>query len=64
MQLGVGYGKWWDEIVGYRDDGGYEFEAGLMLKMRHWVFNMTGNYLNGSKTYAAGDLCLGVGYAF
>lgn len=61
-QFGVGYGQWW----GYRWErwtrSGYELEGGLMLQKKNFLFNITGNYLGGPKTYPTGDLCVGIGY--
>ncbi len=63
-QLGLGCGEWWDSRrVGWTKSG-YEIEAGLLIKMKHFMFNLTGNLLSGSKTDAIGDLCLGIGYVF
>ncbi len=63
-QLGVGYGQWWDYRWERWTKSGVEIEAGLLLKKKHFLFNITGNVLNGSKTYATGDLSLGFGYVF
>jgi hypothetical protein len=61
-QLGIGYGRWW----GYRWErwtkSGYELEGGLMIQKKNFLFNITGNFLDGDRTYPTGDLCLGVGY--
>jgi len=63
-QLGIGYGQWWDYRWESWTKSGFEIECGLMLQKKRFLFNMTGNLLNGSKTYAAGDFCLGIGYVF
>ncbi|MCT4590364.1 MAG: hypothetical protein N4A71_21225 [Carboxylicivirga sp.] len=63
-QLGLGYGQWWDSRRVSWTKSGIELEGGLMMKKKHFLANLTGNWLNGSKTYSTGDLCLGVGYVF
>ena len=63
-QLGLGYGEWWDSRRESWTKSGYEIEAGLLLKKKHFLFNLTGNALNGDRTYATGDLSLGIGYVF
>jgi hypothetical protein len=61
-QFGGGYGQWW----GYRWErwtkSGYEIEGGLMIQKKNFLFNITGNVLQGNRTYATGDLCVGIGY--
>lgn len=63
-QFGLGYGEWWDSRRESWTKSGFEIEGGLMMKKKHFLFNLTANVLNGDKTYATGDLSLGVGYAF
>ncbi|NOY49214.1 MAG: hypothetical protein GXO88_01395 [Chlorobi bacterium] len=63
-QLGAGYGEWWDTRRVSWTKSGFEVEGGLLMKKRHIILNLTGNWLNGSKTYSIGDLCLGIGYVF
>lgn len=63
-QLGIGYGQWWDYRWERWTKSGYEIECGLMLQKKNFLLNMTGNLLDGSKTYAKGDFCLGIGYVF
>ncbi len=63
-QLGLGYGQWWDYRWERWTKSGYEIEAGLMVQKRRFLLNLTGNLLNGNKTYATGDFCIGVGYVF
>jgi hypothetical protein len=63
-QLGMGYGQWWDYRWESWTKSGYEIEAGLMIQKKRFLLNMTGNLLNGTKTYATGDFCLGIGYVF
>ena len=63
-QLGAGYGQWWDSRrVGWTTSG-VELEGGLLMKQKHLLVNVTGNWLNGSKTYSTGDCCIGIGYVF
>lgn len=61
-QVGVGYGQWW----GYRWErwtkSGYELEGGLMIQKKNFLFNISGNFLDGLRTYPTGDLCVGIGY--
>jgi hypothetical protein len=61
-QFGVGYGQWfkfrWERWV----KSGYELEAGLMVQKKNFLFNITGNFLDNSRTYPVGDLCVGIGY--
>jgi hypothetical protein len=33
-----------------------------MLQKKNFLFNVTGNFLNGIKTYPTGDICVGVGF--
>jgi hypothetical protein len=61
-QAGAGYGEWWDYRWERWTNSGAEFEAGLMLQKKNFLFNISGNVLVGSKTYATGDLCVGVGF--
>jgi len=65
MQLGMGYGQWWDYRWERWTKSGLEIEGGLMIqKKKSFLFSMTGNVLTGSKTYATGDFCVGLGYVF
>jgi hypothetical protein len=61
-QMGAGYGEW----RGYRWErwtkSGYEFEAGIMVQKKSFLFNVTGNVLKGPKTYPTADICVGVGF--
>ena len=61
-QLGAGYGQWWAFRWERWTKSGYEIEAGLMIQKRSFLFNITGNLLNGDRTYATGDISLGIGY--
>lgn len=61
-QFGAGYGQWWNFRWERWTKSGYELEAGLMVKKKNFIFNMSGNFLNGDRTYPTGDLCLGVGF--
>lgn len=61
-QLGVGYGQWWGFRWERWTKSGYELEGGLMLQKSNFIFNITGNFLDGDRTYPTGDVCLGVGY--
>jgi len=61
-QVGAGYGEWWDFRWERWTTSGAEFEGGLMLQKKNFLFNISGNVLVGSKTYATGDLCVGVGF--
>ena len=61
-QLGVGYGEWWGFRWERWTKSGYEIEAGLMIEKKRFLFNFTGNLLNGTRAYSAGDLCVGIGY--
>jgi hypothetical protein len=61
-QLGVGSGQWWDFRWERWTKSGVELEGGLMIKKKNFLFNITGNYLTGDRTYGTGDLCLGIGY--
>ena len=61
-QLGIGYGQWWDYRWERWTNSGVEVEGGLMIQKGNFLFNITGNYLTGDRTYATGDLCLGIGY--
>jgi hypothetical protein len=61
-QLGGGYGQWWKSRWERWTKSGVEFEGGLMIQKKSFLFNITGNMLIGSKTYATGDLCVGVGF--
>ncbi len=63
-QLGLGYGQWWDSRRVSWTKSGIELEGGLMMKKKHFMFNLTGNVLNGDRAYATGDLCFGIGYVF
>ena len=62
-QFGAGYGQWWDFRWERWTKSGYELEGGLMIQKKNFLFNITGNFLNGNRTYPTGDLCLGIGYA-
>jgi hypothetical protein len=61
-QLGAGYGQWykfrWERWV----KSGYEIEAGLMIQKKNFLFQASGNFLDAGRTYATGDLTLGIGY--
>jgi hypothetical protein len=61
-QVGAGYGKWWSYRWERWTSSGVEFEGGLMVQKKNFLFNITGNLLAGSKTYPTGDLCAGVGF--
>jgi hypothetical protein len=61
-QVGAGYGQWWDFRWDHWEKSGYELEAGLMIQKKNFLFNITGNFLDGSRTYPTGDLCVGIGY--
>jgi hypothetical protein len=61
-QLGAGYGQWWQHRWERWTKSGVEFEGGLMIQKKSFLFNITGNMLTGSKTYATGDICVGVGF--
>ncbi len=63
-ELGLGYGQWWDDRRVSWTKSGIELEGGLMMKKKHFLLSLTGNWLNGGRTYSTGDLCLGVGYVF
>jgi hypothetical protein len=62
-QLGAGYGQWWAFRWERWTRSGYELEAGLMIQKNNFLFNITGNFLDGGRTYPTGDLCLGIGYS-
>ena len=62
-QLGVGYGQWWDFRWERWTKSGYELEGGFMIQKKNFLFNITGNLLDGDRTYPTGDLCLGIGYS-
>ena len=61
-QLGAGYGQWWKYRWERWTKSGYEIEAGILIQKKSFLFNMTGNLLNGSRTYATGDLSIGIGF--
>jgi len=63
-QLGIGYGQWWSYRWERWTKSGYEIEGGLMIQKNRFLINLTGNVLNGNKTYATGDFCIGIGYVF
>ena len=61
-QLGIGYGQWWRFRWERWTKSGYELEGGLMIQKKNFLFNVTGNFLDGNRTYPTGDICLGIGY--
>ncbi|HEY0740835.1 MAG TPA: hypothetical protein VGD40_05200 [Chryseosolibacter sp.] len=61
-QFGGGYGQWWNYRWERWTKSGYEFEGGLMVQKKSFLFSLTGNYLGGPKTYPTGDVCVGIGY--
>jgi hypothetical protein len=61
-QFGAGYGQWWDFRWESWTKSGYELECGLILQKKNFIFNITGNLLDATRTYPTGDLCLGIGY--
>ncbi len=64
MFAGAGYGQWWKSRRDHWTKEGYEIEAGLMISIHRFMFNIGGNVLNGNKTYATYDLTVGIGYRF
>ena len=64
MQLGLGYGEWWDFRWERWTKSGIEGEGGIMLQKKRLLFSVTGNVLTGDRTYPTGDFCLGIGYVF
>lgn len=61
-QAGAGYGQWWDYRWERWTKSGYELEGGVMVQKGNFLLNITGNVLNGDRTYATGDLCVGLGF--
>jgi hypothetical protein len=61
-QVGAGYGQWWRYRWERWIDSGYEIEAGLLIRKKNFLFNITGNMLDNVKTYPTGDICVGVGF--
>ena len=64
IQIGAGYGQWWDFLWERWTKEGYELEGGFLVAYDKVIMTLTFNMLNGYKTYATHDFSIGIGYRF
>lgn len=61
-QFGTGYGQWWKYRWERWTRSGVELESGFLIQKRNLLLNVTGNVLNGPRTYPTGDISVGIGF--
>ena len=64
IQVGAGYGQWWDYRWERWTKEGYELEGGFLIAYDKVIITLTFNMLDGYKTYATHDFSIGIGYRF